>query len=464
MSSTFFGLSVAQSGLAAQRRAMDVLGYNIANANDPTYKRQRTVSVEGMVLAQSQESSPGGSSAFGSGVRSGDIERIRDVLIENRLRQATQASSSWDYKAQTMSQLEATLGEPSDNGLQADLDNFWNAWDKVATTPDSLPLRGTLLEDSSALAQRIQYIYSQINDARGDVNAATVDRVDRINVIAGEIGRLNNEIGSMQSGDVSSNDLQNRRDALVLELSKLVAISQHGGGTDNFIVSVGGRVLVQGNLVNKMTCADVNGSQAVQWASDGENVIVHGGELQAIVDLRDVMIPNYLSQLDTLASTLVAKVNEIHRTGKTLAGADGGDFFRAGTTAANISLDDSIIDHPQLIAASEDGAIGNSDIAHKIAALNKTPVAGSLTINDIYRALIGDIGGASATAGRQATAHKLSLQQFTTQQQSISGVSLDEEMTNMIKFQQAYNASARIITVVDEMLSILIERTGSTGR
>lgn len=464
MSSTFFGLNIAQSGLAAQRRAMDVLGYNIANANDPTYKRQRTLSVEGMVLAQSQESSPGGGSVFGSGVRSGDIERIRDVLVENRLRQSTQASSNWDYKAQTMVQLEAILGEPSDNGLQADLNRFWLSWDAVATTPDSLPLRSTLLEDSSALTQRIQYIYSQISDARNDVNLATTDRVDRINAIASEIGRLNNEIGSMQSGDVSSNDLLNRRDALVLELSKMVAVTQHGGDTDSFIISVGGRVLVQGNLVNQLKCTDIDGNQVVQWASDGENVLIHGGELQAITELRDVMIPDYLSQLDNLASTLVAKVNELHRTGKTLAGADGGDFFKAGTTAANISLDDSIIGNPRLVAASGDGEIGNSDIARKIAALKETAVSGSFTINDLYRSLVGDIGGATATAERQSTAHRLSLQQFTTQQQSISGVSLDEEMTNMIKFQQAYNASARIITVVDEMLSTLIERTGTVGR
>ena len=133
---TFFGISVTQSGLAAQRRAMDVLGYNIANANNPTYKRQRLVMVEGAVLAQSQEADPLGSSAVGSGVNSGDVERVLDPLIENRPRQAGTASANWNYRQSTLSQLEAQIGEPSDTGLQTDLDNFWASWQKVATSPD----------------------------------------------------------------------------------------------------------------------------------------------------------------------------------------------------------------------------------------------------------------------------------------------------------------------------------------
>lgn len=465
MSSTFFGISIAQSALAAQRRAMDVLGYNIAHANDPTYKRQRMVMVEGMVLAQSQEASPLGTSPFGSGVGSGDIERVRDTLIENRLRHAMQASADWEFRSNTLAQLEAAIGEPSDTGLQNDLDVFWSSWQKVATTPDSLPLRSGLIEDASALCQRMQYVYRQVNDIAEDLNVSTVDRVNRINLIAEEIGRLNNEISALSSGQIPVNDLMNRRDSLVLELSKLVAISQHGEGKENFVISIGGRVLVQGTLVNKLKCdLETGGRQTVRWESDSQDVLIQGGELNAIIDIRDRMIPAYLEQLDIIATSLVANVNALHRTGTTLTGAPGGDFFKAGTTAGNLALDDSILGGPQRIAASGDGAVGDGSIAQQISLLKDTGVVGGLSINQLYRDLIGNMGGASATANTQALAHRLSLEQFTTQQQAISGVSLDEEMTNMIKFQQAYNAAARTLTVMDEMLGVLIERTGSIGR
>ena len=465
MASTFFGISVANSGLMAQRRAMDILGYNIAHANDPTYKRQRIVMTENAILAQSQEAFTLQSSAFGAGVSAGDVERIRDTLIENRIRLATQATADWHYRSQSMAQLEATIGEPSDGGLQNDLDNFWASWQKVATTPESLPIRSALLEDASALSERIQYVYSQMRDMVTDLNIAAMDRVSQLNLMAQEVARLNQEIGALESGQVPVNDLKNRRDALVVELSKLASVSQHGDSKENFIISIGGRVLVQGSKVNYLTTVVVpGGNRAIRWAEDGEDLANSGGELRAIVDLREKTIPSYLAQLDNIASTLVEQVNALHRTGYTLNGQPAGDFFRAGSTAGNICLDPSIASHPELVAASLSGSVGDGEMARRISDIKDIPITNNLTINQLYRALIGDIGGTSAIAKRQANAHRLSLDQFTTQQQSVSGVSLDEEMTNMIKFQQAYNASARVLTVMDEMLGVLIQGTGSVGR
>jgi len=465
MSSTFFGLSVAQSGLNAQRRAMDILGYNIAHANDPTYKRQRLVLVEGAVLAQAQEASVLGSSPFGTGVNAGDVLRVRDALIERRLRTATQAASDWQYKAQVMKQVEAIFAEPSDSGLQADLDKFWASWQKLASNPESLPIRSALLEDAAALCQRIQYTYAQLRNTANDLNATVVDRVNLINNISQEIAQLNVQIGSLEPNQVGTNELQNRRDALVLELSKLVAVNQHEEGGVGVTISIGGRVLVQGGQANLLKCVTLEGgSQQIQWANDGQELRITGGELNGLLWLRDEAIPSYMSQLDTFASTLVDKVNALHRTGRTLTGSDGQDFFKAGCTAANIALDPSIVDHPELIAASSGGSVGDNGVALAIAGLEGEPVKDGMTLNQLYRALIADIGGSAAIAYRQATAHQLSLDQFTTQQQSVSGVSIDEELTNLIKFQQAYNAAARIITVMDEMIDVLVSKTGVVGR
>ncbi|MCX6345965.1 MAG: flagellar hook-associated protein FlgK [Armatimonadetes bacterium] len=480
MAGTFFGISIAQSALAAQRRAMDVLGYNIANANDPTYKRQRMVLVEGSVLAASQEASPIGSSAFGTGVGSGDIERVREPLIENRLRMATQSGANWNYRQKTMSQLEATIGEPSDTGLQNDLDNFWASWQKVATSPESIPIRSALLEDTSALCQRMNYTYMQMGDMIKDLNLAAIDRVKQVNLMANEIGSLNNEIGALSSGAMPVNDLLNRRDALVQELSKQVAINQHGEGKDSFIISIGGSVLVQGTKISELkTSPDISGNQQILWVRDSEPIALTGGELKAITDIRDTTIPGYLRQMDEMASQLVKTVNEQNRAGVGLNGMAGGDFFEdfpTGTTAANISLhfdgnppnpmNPGVVGHPERIAASiaddpttltiNESGVGSGGNAQLIASLKDKPTSTGFTINQIFRALIGDIGGSAATASTQAKAAELSVEQFVTQQQAVSGVSLDEEMTNMIKFQQAYNSAAKVLTAMDEMLQALV--------
>ncbi len=466
MSGTFFGLNVASSGLAAQQLALSVVAKNIANANDPTYKRQRLTSTEGMPLAESQDGTVTGGLTIGSGVQTGEIQRVRNALIENRLVASGEASAEWEFMSTTMHQIEAVLGEPGDSGLQNELDQFWASWNDVATTPDSTSLRTTLVENTESLCSRIQYLYNQINSTVADLNVSAVDAVTNINDIASEIANINSQVATLSSSGADVNELLNKRDGLVQDLAKIVSIDQHGESGTDFVISIGGRVLVQGTQASTLTNEiDGNGNQAICWADDGEEVIVQGGQLNALKNLRDTMIPDYLSQLNDFASALVEQINTIHSTGKTLDGNDGGNFFVAGSTAANIAIDSSVFDDPSLIAASSTGATGNGDIATHIAALgDNKDNANKTSINEMYRALVSDIGSATASAENQAEAANLSYKQYSTQQQSISGVSLDEEMTNMIMFQQAYNACSRVLTVMDEMLGVLIEKTGTVGR
>jgi flagellar hook-associated protein 1 FlgK len=487
MSSTFFGINVARTGLAAQKRAMDVLGYNIANANDPTYKRQRVVQSEGQVLATSTEASPLGSTPFGTGVGSGDVERVRDTLIEHRMTIATQSASNWSLKSNLTAQIESILGEPSDTGLQNDLDNLWDSWQKVATTPDSLPIRSGLVEDAQALCQRMQDVVGQFKAMKDDLNLQVQDKVDRINVIGEEIANLNNQIGSLESGAMPINDLQNRRDALVQEMAKLININQNGDGKESYMVSVSGTMLVQGTKFTPLATAidPATGQKIVTWSDTGAKVDITNGELAGVIEIRDQTIPDYLSQLDNVAVGLVEYVNNIHEQGYDLLGNKGQEFFTpndppGSISAANISVSAALAANSQLVAASAEAplpgppvtpVVGNGEIAKQIAALKDITIdqfppkprtdtyqvfTSPLSLDQMYRKLVGDIGSSAAIASRQETAQKLSYDQFAQQAQAISGVSLDEEMTNMVKFQQAYNASSRVLGVMDEMLSTLI--------
>lgn len=484
MAGTFFGINIARSGLSAQQRAMDVLGYNIANANDPTYKRQRVVHTENQVLAQSQEASSLTSSAFGNGVSSGDVERVRDALIEHRMSVASQSASNWALKSSITSQIESILGEPSDSGLQNDLDNLWDSWQEVATSPDSLALRSSLVQNAVALCERIQDIVGQLRYIKNDLNLQVQDKTQRINTIGQEIANLNNQISSMESGSMPINDLQNRRDALVQELSKLVNINQNGDGKDSYMVSIGGTMLVQGTKFTPLqTSIDpATGQTTVVWSDTGDPVNVNNGELAAAIELRDQTVPGFLSQMDDIAVALVEYVNSVHSEGYDLQGNKGVPFFTpndpvGSVSAANITVNQDIVDNPLLIAASSEAPIngnpvvGNGDNALKLSDLKSLAVSQfppepssdvyktfstPMTINQMYRQLVSNVGTEALVASRQATAQQLSYDQYNQQALAISGVSLDEEMTNMIKFQQAYNASSRVLSVMDEMLTALI--------
>lgn len=447
MGSTFFGINIAYSGLNAQKSAMEVLAYNVAHASDLSYKRQQ--------VSTSERSLAG--STGGAGVVTGDIRRIRDTLVENRLRAASSESAEWQYKANFLMQVESAIGEPSDSGLQSDLSAFWNAWQAVATSPESQSVRSSLLSKASTLAEHMQYVYGQLRDAVYDLNATVVDRVNSINQLASQIAELNQQINSVEEGRMNSNDLLNARDALLGRLSELADVSQHGDGKGGYIISIGGRVLVQDNWYNALDCEVVSGNQIVTWASDGDVVLNNGGELKAIVELRDETINSYMQSLDDVASLLVSQVNAVHRLGTTLTGAPGGDFFQAGATAATIRLDAAIVDNPELVAASLDGSEGDNGNATAIANLQNAVVRDGLTLNQLYSQFITDVGSFATFSSARANACQLAVDQYTAQQQSVSGVSTDEEMTDMIKYQQAYTAAARVLTAYDEMLGTLMQ-------
>ena len=452
MAGTFFGLTIAQSGLTAQQRAMEVMGYNISHANDTNYKRQKVVAVEGAVLATSQEAGTTGTTQTGSGVQSGDVQRVVDNLVETRLRIANSGASQWDYMSTTMTEIESAVDEPSDSGLESSIDDFWDSWDSVATSPDETDARNDLIQKTDTMCQQMQYVYSELKDIKTDVNKAISADADQINLIANEISQLNSQIGSLQSGQMPVNDLLNKRDGLVTDLAKIVSINQTGEDPQSFIISIGGRVLVQGtNVTEVKSVTDTSGNSNIQWSDDGTSVQIDSGELAAMTDLRDNKIPGYLSSLDNLATTLVSEVNTLHKTGTDLDGNAGGDFFKEGTTAANIALDDGVADDPNKIAAASDGSSGGGTVASEIADLKETGSA-----NTIYNNFVTTVGTDTSVASTQLSAHNLTVTQYQSQEQSISGVSLDEELTNMIKFQQAYSASAKVLTAMDSMLTTLM--------
>lgn len=453
------------SALQAQQAALNTLSNNIANANTPGYKRQRAILSEGNPLTGPFAGGQSSRASLANGVRVAEIQRVQDDFVDNRVRLTSGLAAEWGVKSDTLGQVEAVFNEPSDQGIANQLDKFWNAWDKLSAQPADIPTRKALIQQAQSLTMQIRTTHSQLQSISVDVDASVRDKVTQINSLTSQIAELNSRIAWSSSSSVSPNDLLNQRDLLVGQLTSLAGVEVSGKGGQDFMVTLGNKILVQGNTADQLGVrTDANSLQEVYSVSTGESRIIPGGEIAGLMDVRGGSIPTFMSALDGLVSTLATQVNTIHAMGFTLGGLPAGGFFAPGSTAATFEVSDDILLSPDNVAASASGTVGNNATALCIAGLRTLALPTGQTINQVYQTIVSEAGTESALAKHYAETQSLTLEQFTAQQQSVSGVSLDEEMTDMVRFQQAYNAAARVLTTCDEMLSTLLEKTGVVGR
>jgi len=461
----FFGLQVGFSALRAQQYAMDVTSHNIANANTEGYRRQQPVFIPGNPLLGAFTLNGIGIPQLGTGVLVQTVRRMQSDYIEGQIRMGAQELGTWSARNQALQQVETMLSELSDNSLSNLMDEFWNSWQELAASPESFPARLAVVEAASSLSDRIRTLYHDLRSLQRETDQTIISEVKRVNQIAHEIASLNEQITRSLAGGYQPNDLLDRRDMLIEELSQIARIQVHGAGGADCIISIGGKALVQGNMVTELSTVEgPNGWSQIAWTDNSSPATIPGGELKGLLDIRDTVLEGYILKLNDLTQTLVSNVNAVHNTGYDLNGNNAGDFFVPGSDASNIAVDPTILASPSLVAASGNGAPGDNTCARTMADLRNVPLLNGQTIDSAYGTFVALIGSDVREARTRAAVHELSLKQLKNQRESISGVSLDEEMVNMLKFQQAYNAAARIITVVDEMISTLINQTGIVGR
>ncbi len=459
-----FGLEVALSGLRAQQFALDVTAHNIANASTEGYRRQEAVLRPGMVINGAFSVNGPGTPKLGTGVEVVEVRRMQSSFIDGQVRTANQNVGSWDAKNQSLEQVEAIFGEPSDNGLSSVLDKFWNSWQELSASPESVPARAAVVEYGTEVSQRIGTLRSDLRNMQFNLDDQIKDDAASINRIAHEIADLNQSIGQSATGSFTPNDLMDRRDILLDELSKIVNISASGKPGSEMMLTINGKILVQGTYVNDVQVTeDSDKWSQVTWA-DGTSIGAKGGALQGRMETRDTIIENYIGSLDKLASGLVESVNATYSKGLTSDGQPAGNFFVAGTNGSNMSVERTLIDKPRLVVTSYTGRQGDNVLAQDIAALKDARNIDGDTANSFYIGLVSQIGSLARESKSTSSVQGLSLEQLSNQRESVSGVSLDEEMLNMIKYQKAYAACARMVTTIDEMIDVVINRLGTVGR
>jgi len=444
--STFFGLETTLRGLLAQQGALDVTSHNIANANTAGYSRQQAVFSASDPLQVVDGAKLSTLASLGTGVDIQSYQRIRNQFLDMQYRAQNMVLGQQTATSDSLSQVETGLQEPGDNGLSAQLAKFWSAWSDLANNPNSSGARQALYQQANTVATTLHSLDSQLTDAAGQASAEYTSITQAggdVSQIAAQIASLNSAIKKSVAAGDRPNDLMDKRDQLLDQLSGLAQVSVNDLGNGSIQVSFGDAA---NPLVDDGT---VNWPQTLNNA--GPPPTTSGGKLQALNDIFKTggTIDSLRADLNNVANTLATQVNAIHNTG----GATGVDFFTvtSGSEAASIAVN---VTAATIVASS---ATGSGDIAAQIATLR-----GSGT-DSAYSAYVTRIGSMSKDAqNRQATAQALT-NSVDSSRQSTSGVSMDEEMTNMVKFQRAYQASARAMSTMDQMLDTLINRTGTVG-
>ena len=479
MRSTFGGIETSLRGLRAQQLALDLTGHNISNANTPGYSRQiagMTATDPYAVPTMNRNAIAG---QIGTGVMVDQIRRMRDEFVDRRTQFESASLGYWDARQRNFDQLEVTMAEPADlktgsASIGSQLNEFWDALQKLgnANRPDNAAVRSVVREKAINLCDTIRSTYNQLKTLQQDLNTEIGVRVGRVNSLAQQIAGLNGEIAKVVAMGDHPNDLLDNREDLVTKLSKLTAISVQSDELNRYSINISGMMLVNGDASFALeTVANANGMYKAVWAYNQQPVNFSDGEIKGLMEMRDVEVPYYMKALDEFTETLVTAFNAQHELGYGLdATSTGNLFFKAGSDASNITLDDIILDPVNglnNIAASLNGEVGNGENALKLAGIIKDePLmnGGTTSLSDFYGGLIAKLGVEAEKAKITHANQKTLIGHLQNMQESVAGVSLDEEMANMIKFQNAYNAAARMMTAIDETLDKLINGTGIVGR
>ena len=444
------GLSIAIQAMEADQGAMAVVSNNIANVNTPGYTRE---------VANFAETAPitYGNLQFGTGVELQSVQSISDSVLQLRLDQETQNQGKLSTVSNGLNQVQTLFNEAAGTGLQSLLSQFFGGLQQVAANPTDSGLRQAVLGDAQSLAAGFNQTASALVTQQQDADQSVTQTVGQINQLTSQIATLNGEITTATGNGPNSNAnaFTDQRSELINQLSQLVDVQQITADTTGLTLTTkGGAPLVVGNQsFNLQTQTNANGFQDVYSQGTDITSSIQSGNLAGDLQLRDQTIPADLSQLDTLANGLATAVNTQNAAGFDLNGNPGVNIFvpPAAVTGAALNLAVATTD-PNDIAASADGTPGNNVNATALANLqNQNIIAGQTPIN-YYSGLVFQVGNEAATASSDLQGENLLVQQLQDQVGAVSGVSLNEEGSNLILYQNAYTAASHVATAISNMI------------
>ncbi len=462
----FSSLNVAVTGLAAAQRAMDIVGQNVVNANTPGYSRQRVdVSSVGVSSAATMFS---GTNASVGGVRIDGVARIRDAFLEGARAAAGGKLNALQSQNSVLTQVQNLLSEPGETGLQSTMDSFFTAWQDLAQRPDDSAAGAVVIQRGNAVADQLKFVSEGITSQWMSSQSDLSNVVSQTNQALTDLAGVNQKIRQGANAGADVNELEDQRDTLVRTLSDLVGASASTNSDGTTAVSVNGINVLDGDHAEKVTLTGAgtlanvaSDPPAITWGT--VTVPVASGKAAGLLAALKTDLPKLASQTDQVAVALRDVVNTTHQQGFTLAGAQGGDFF-SGTDASTLGVVPT--DPTELAVASTAGTVdGNNALALGDLVDERTArtVLGSEGPSELWRNMVANYGVKVQSVSNGVTVQQTVVASADSMVEADAGVSVDEEMSSMLLYQRAFEASSRIITTVDSMMDTLINRTGVGG-
>lgn len=472
-------LQISKMGLLAQKFGLDVTSNNIANVNTPGYSRRDAILTEADPLLKD-------GSFLGMGAAAAALKTFREEFYDSELRNNLGRFSSFSSDDQILTRLEAILAEPSENGLGDLTANFFNAFENVSLNPESVAHRDTLLSVSGSLIDRFHFLSQQLTDMRRDIGTNIELNADKANKLISEIAGLNKNIAQASVSASKSQGVQSyidERENKLEELASLVGISISDGKFGTVNVFLNGINLITGSDYSKIktneTINSVTGERTINLLQTDikDNAIgsltPQSGEIASQLKHYNITLDDadssngfsVLTKLNDFADAIVQNVNNLTINGFGLddngPNPPGRSFFEPSVgkaTAFNIEINKEILqDSRKIPLSSAANEPGNNSVALLISriAQNKS-FLDDLTPSEFYNGLISRLGSTSKEALNGLNNTKLINEQLHNQRDTISGVNLDEEAVNLIRFQKAYEASSRVMATMNQMLSTLV--------
>ena len=487
-------LYLGLSGLQAQQSALNVVGQNIANVNTPGYTRQRAELTTNLSQIQGQV-------YFGTGVSLTSVQGIRDRFLDLQIYRETAKQSGASERFSSLNAISGSLADTGSSGIAAQIQAFFQGVQDLSAQPDNAALRTNLINKAQGMVSAMKSRYQLLDDQRSSADQSVRSLVTAVNTLTTQIANLNQSIMT-EVIPGANNAARDQRKALTDKLSELVGINVFEGAKGEYQITLdsGSGVLVNGTSSFNLSAVPggaLDGKSSVMLDSTLDVTAgIKEGQLGAKLDLRDTILPGYQKQLDELAAGITSQVNLLNRSGYAAGGAapTGTDFFRGlvandanglptslSPTLANpykgmvaaLSVNAAIIANPSLIAAAGapippavTAAAGDNRNANAMASLQTTSNSGlggvvlGSTYSNAVANLVSDVGNAVQTWDTNATAQQNLLLALQNQRDSISGVNLDEEASSMMTLQRGYQASARFISVINQLTDQLVNQFG----
>lgn len=459
----FGTLDLASNALSVQEEAMEVTGQNLSNVNTTGYARQQLVTQAATPLQTSigQE---------GTGVEATGISQSVDSLLDSQIQSEKSVSGSLNAQQQALQNAETSLNEQiantsngtsSPSGLTADLSSLFGSFQSLSTDPANLSDRQSVVASAQQLSTEFNQVSSQLGTVNDQLNQSIQSGVTSANQDLTQIANLNQQIIQAQADGGSANDLDDQREQAIDDLANYAnatATAQSNGAVN---INIGGVTMVSdGTATDSLETYDSGGGQLLIKAQNaGTPLTLSSGSIEGNITTRDGALATLQTSVNTLASQLITQVNGIYSSGYDLNGNTGADLF-TGTDASDIGVNSALANDPsQLQASGTAGATGDNTVVLALAQLANTNIAGlsNQTFSQSWAQTVGNLGDTISAVNELVNDSSSATQMLTSQWNSESGVSIDTEMTNLMQYEKSYEASAQLITTLNEMLQDLVD-------